>query len=129
MRGTPKIVSIQFFLALLAMVLLNTGCLTHSLWRGEIREPARDPGLTLAVAPDRQDVLVQYNESQSDKVRHRSYWLFEYAEKGTGRPRFIHQQAYAGMDLIQIPLSEQGSEVDAEPADGYVAVATVEQRS
>src|SRR6476646_7082735 len=105
MRGKKKIAA-QLFLILPAIVLLNTGCLTPLLWKAEVRQPVKNPHLSLSAAPDNSDVLVQYDEHQSDKVHHRSYWLFEYVSNkgGEGRPRFLRPAAYSNLELTPIPL-------------------------
>jgi hypothetical protein len=124
MRGTRKTIATQVLLVLPAVVLLNTGCLTRSLWQAETVRPAHNPNLALAVAPDSADVLVQYNEKQPDKVRRRSYWLFDYVSDtgGAGKPKFVRPKAYSDLDLAPIPLSVQNPPDDSMSVAGFVAV-------
>jgi hypothetical protein len=131
MRGKSETAVLRLLLVLPVIALLNTGCLTPSLWKAQIHEPARDPNLNLAVAPDGADVLVQYNEHEPDKVRHRSYWLFDHQtfDSGTGKPKFVRQKSYADLDLTPIPLAEQNAADDAVSASGFVAVPAVGNRS
>src|SRR5262245_50848226 len=124
MRGIPRLL-----VALPLVALLSSGCLTKSLWQPESRHAAANPNLTLSTTEDSSDVLVQYDERQSDKIRRRSYWLFEYnSEKGgTGKPHFVRPKSYTNMVLVPIPLTELAMLDSIESAAGFVALPTEEK--
>lgn len=53
--------------------------------------PAQTPP-SLKLTTDQKDVLVQYDECRedSDKVRHRAYWLYPQSNTNQGRPHFVN---------------------------------------
>jgi hypothetical protein len=119
--------SLKFASALLLVAVLNTGCLTRSLWSDETHRASPHPNITLALSPNQDDVLVQYNEKQPDKIRRRSYWLFDYTtlQGGEGKPEFVRANNYPEL----IPLTLSHDEAMAEPTGGFVAVKDPSKRS
>src|SRR5687767_5749268 len=61
----------------LVVTLLAQGCATKALWSEKHYHPARPANLELSARPERQMVLVQYDEQyeNSRKVQRRAYWL------------------------------------------------------
>lgn len=93
------------------------GCMTHSLWTGELvdrfSEPSVPNNLALYAAPERHDVLAQYDELSPGHRRsgRRAYFVRENQDKigAVKRPRFEALESTNG--LAPIPLY-------ADPAAG-----------
>lgn len=111
--------------ALAGVVLAGAGCrqglTTAMVWKIDEYHPARIPRLQLSTVPGTNDVLVQYDECfvNSQTLRPRAYWLFDYAAKDTNalrrpQPEFI--RAGTLTNLCPIPQVER---CGAIPANGY----------
>jgi hypothetical protein len=118
----PLVRRMPLVLALLALPAL-CGC-TAALWDratfAQHYRPARPSNLRLSYSKERQDILVQYNESRDGdpNARLRSYWL----EPNTPRvnrdrkPHFVSADETSG--LIPIPVSETAPQsTNARPAE------------
>ena len=59
----------------------TSGLTTSLVWRKNLYHPAATPRLCLMTSPQRDDVLVEYDEcfAKSDDVRPRAYWLLAHA--------------------------------------------------
>lgn len=102
-------VSIQ--LSLLAVLsCVTTGCVTSALWEEgrfvRFHEPAAPPNLRLFESPEKQDILVQYDEWQElkEKLKKRTYWLGTERQPFANphKPRFVSSGATEG--LLSIPI-------------------------
>jgi len=112
--------------AMLAVAMITGGCATSTLWEEKSYRPYDNPHLSLALAPERQDVLVQYDErySESKKLRHRAYWLFASTNAMANHVKPVFVKPAVGAGLMPIPLLAEAQGTNAPPFGGYVAVAT-----
>src|SRR2546422_999205 len=73
------------------------GCATSALWEegrfARYHEPANPPNLRLFHSSQRQDVLVEYDETRDtdEAIRRRAYWLDRNAARlrDRSKPRFV----------------------------------------
>ncbi|HTL73944.1 MAG TPA: hypothetical protein VL863_11630 [bacterium] len=75
----------------------TSGLTTSLVWRKNLYHPAATPRLCLMTSPQKDDVLVEYDEcfAQSENVRPRSYWLLAYAASINNpadppKPKFVN---------------------------------------
>jgi hypothetical protein len=117
-------------LVLVVPTVLATGCATRELWAEKAYHPARHPRLSLGFDSLRQDLLVEYDEQcgDSSKVQRRAYWLFEYSNTQTLRPKptFVRAKNFPG--LTPVPVLDAPPATNAPVVAGYLAVATPSQQ-
>src|ERR1051326_9124928 len=95
---------------ILACLIFLNGCATSYLWRGSdiagYNEPMPTNHLALFNAPEKHDMLVQYDEcpAPSGKLQRRAYFVFENARRteSAKRPSFVNLTNANG--LAQIPV-------------------------
>jgi hypothetical protein len=107
---------------LLVVTLLAQGCATKALWSEKHYHPARPTNLELSARPDRQMVLVQYDEQYEDsrKIQRRAYWLdLNDRYPITERPIFLKTVDPSG--LQPIPILPEITATNAMPQTGYAA--------
>jgi hypothetical protein len=101
---------------LVGLMMVSSGCrggLTTSLvWRINVYHPAPVPRVSLAVTPNKDDVLVEYDEcfAKSRDVRVRAYWLFKYAAVDTNamerpKPAFVPLDTFTNFCSIPVVCS------------------------
>jgi len=107
---------------LLVVALLAQGCATKALWSEKHYHPARPANLELSARPERQMVLVQYDEQyeNSRKIQRRAYWLdLNDRYPITERPIFLQSVDTSGLQPVLI-LPEITA-TNAMPQTGYAA--------
>ena len=101
--------SIQLsLLAVLSCVM--TGCVTSALWEdgrfARFHEPAAPPKLRLFESPEKQDILVQYDEwlDMNEKLKTRTYWLGQDTKSSSNphKPAFVSARTATGLQPIRI---------------------------
>jgi hypothetical protein len=113
---------------LCAAPFLLSGCMTHSLWTGELVESVAEPSvpnrLALYAAPGRQDVLAQYEELSPwhESPHQRAYFVRENINRNQSsrKPHFVSLGTTNG--LTAIPLYE--SDWPTSTSAVYAATST-----
>jgi hypothetical protein len=107
---------------LLVAALLGQGCATEALWREKYYHPAKPANLQLSVQPERQMMLVQYDEQyeKTRRIKRRAFWLdlndrYPISE----RPIFLKAADAAG--LQPVPVLPEITATNAMPQTGYAA--------
>jgi hypothetical protein len=90
---------------------LATGCANSSFWAysGSFAEPSVPANIQLYSAPQKNDLLVEYDElpARKDTPRRRGYFLLENDIKirAGERPRFVKTSELSKLSLFAIPNS------------------------
>ncbi len=119
-------------LLVIAPGLLVSGC-TTALWDkstfAHYYRPADTPDLHLFYSPQRQDVLVRYNERQDsdERIHPRNYWLERNSSNidRKQKPKFVSIKSTEA--LVPIPLHETFTNTPAGSLNGLHATAKRDQ--
>ena len=91
----------------------TTGLTTSLVWRKNLYHPAATPRICLMTSPQKEDVLVEYDEcfAGSEEVRPRAYWLLAYAARinqpaDPPTPKFVNPADYANLAPVPRVCSE-----------------------
>lgn len=111
----------------MAFALLAGGCTTatSALWDRQKDHPTDHPLIKLAFDPQRNDILVRYNEHTNDNAlaEERAYWLFASANSSSAQkaPVFVSNPDFEHLEPIPVfPLKMM---VKRGAPAGYAAVA------
>jgi len=112
-----------------ATLLSCNGCMTYTLWKGDLVEDSHQPSnqkpLAFYDAPERRDVLVRYDELSpwNDHPRPRAYFLNENERriKSSKTPRFVALSAANGRRPIPV-YREPGPSSEAASLPGACAI-------
>ena len=106
---------------LAAQTLWLGGCATSRLWEdgqfARYHEPADRERLELFYSPQKQDVLVEFNESRegSDRIHRRAYWVEPNQSRTRERrkPQFVSVKEAANLTPIPVfGLTDAGQPTD-----------------
>ena len=109
------------FVLLAAQTLWLSGCATSRLWEdgqfARYHEPAEQEKLELFYSPQKEDVLVEFNESRegSDRIHRRAYWVERNQSRTRDRrkPEFASVKEAAGLTPIPVfALTDPGQPSD-----------------
>ena len=120
---------LKWWVLLTAQSVLLGGCATSALWEegrfARYREPASQPNLRLFHSAQRQDVLVEYDETRDtdETIRRRAYWLDRNATRlrDRSKPRFVSVKEAEKLTAIPIVAPADAA---VAPAGGLYAMAS-----
>src|SRR4051812_12341762 len=102
------------------------GCSTSSFWAstGSYAEPSLPPKIEVFCAPQKNDLLVQYDElpAHKDIPRRRAYFLLENDLKIRcgNKPRFLRHAELSSLTLFRIPERQDLPASTAAPTNCYI---------
>ena len=107
---------------LLVTALLGQGCATEALWSEKYYHPAKPANLQLSVQPERQMMLVQYDEQYETtrRIRRRAYWL-DLNDRYPISERPIFLKTVDQTNLQPVPVLPEITATNAMPTTGFAA--------